>query len=258
MRQSVTNIAQQDETPNPTQHAFDRMQEPALRIWTLIASQARRIKPAAVVISFFFAVAFTLAMKGDAKSQGLATTMLPVEEPVETVNVEQVEPVKEYKVGMELERMEPLPPQKIDTETLWLARGIYSETKQPQEQELVAWTIRNRVETGYRDNDSYQEAVLDPYQFSAFIEGTRTREHYANLSADSQQPGFQTAIAIAKQVKEAPDSLKPFPETTRHFYSEQSMVGGRTPAWAVGKAPVTPERPIQVDDKRFRFYKDIS
>lgn len=230
---------------------MERLQELALGAWTFILDQLRQVKPAAIAIVLFLAVAFTFAVKGDSKRQGLATATLPVKtEAVET-------PATDYKVGQELERMEPLPPQAIDSETLWLARGIYSETKRPQEQELVAWTIRNRVETRYRGNDSYREAVLDPYQYSAFIEGTPTRAHYANLQADSQEPGFQTAVAIAKQVKEAPDSMRPFSKTTRHFYSEQSMVGGKAPEWAVGKKPVTPKRPIQLDAKRFRFYENI-
>lgn len=48
-----------------------------------------------------------------------------------------------------------------EDEILWLARTIFSETKRPHEQELVAWVVRNRVETGYRGNATYEAAVLD-------------------------------------------------------------------------------------------------
>lgn len=219
-------------------------------LFTAVARYAKNVKPAILAIVLFLSVVFTFAVKSDVLNQTTQTAMVP------EVQVEETQ-APDYVVGMELEKMEALPPQEIDSETLWLARGIYSETKRPQEQELVAWTIRNRVETNYRGNESYKEAVLDPYQFSAFIEGTDTRAHYSSLTAESEEPGFKNAVAIAKQVKEAPDSLRPFSETTRHFFSEQSMVGGEHPDWSIGETPVTPERPIQLDDKRFRFYEDI-
>ncbi len=73
-----------------------------------------------------------------------------------------------------------------------------------------------------------------------------------------QRPNsLQTALAIAKQVKEAPAEVRPFKETTRHFYSEQSMVGRKQPKWAINKVPVEPARPIELDPERFRFYADI-
>ncbi len=59
-------------------------------------------------------------------------------------------------------------PADLEEPTLWLARAIYSETKLPHEQELVAWVVRNRVETAYRGRRTYRAVVLDPYQFSAF------------------------------------------------------------------------------------------
>jgi len=153
--------------------------------------------------------------------------------------------------------MPVLPPEQIDTGTLWMARVIYSETKEPEEQELVAWVVRNRKDTNYRGKDTYKEIALDPYQFSAFIPGTRTREEYTSLTPKSTLPGWQNALSIAQEVKNAPDSLRPFSEATRHFYSEQSMVGGRAPAWARGKSPVKPKRPIELNAKRFRFYAGV-
>jgi hypothetical protein len=141
-------------------------------------------------------------------------------------------------------------------EVLWLARAIYSETKKPHEQELVAWVIRNRVETGYRGNDSFKEAVLDPWQFSAFNQGSPKRQFYMNLGERSAQPGWKVAVGIAERVAKADAGGRPFSETTRHFYSEQSMVGRRAPVWAVDKLPVKLDR--KIDPRRFRFYDGVS
>ncbi len=146
-------------------------------------------------------------------------------------------------------------PEVNPDEVLWLARVIYSETKRPDEQELVAWVVRNRVETGYRGKQSYRDVVLDPFQFSAFNGGSK-RSYYSTLTWNSAAPGFQRAIRIAEEVAQAPDSLRPFSETTRHFFSRRSMVGGRTPSWARGLKPVSLDRPVEPD--RFRFYDRVS
>ena len=54
-----------------------------------------------------------------------------------------------------------------------------------------------RVELGYRGKATYQDVVLDPYQFSAFNPESRVRRYYASLEATSKAPGFQRALAIA-------------------------------------------------------------
>ena len=165
----------------------------------------------------------------------------------------------EGRVGIQMERLEPLAPVelgRLDQETLWLARVIYSETKRPQEQELVAWVVRNRVETGYRGKHSYRDVVLDPMQFSAF-NGEPTRSFYSGLGVRSAHPGWQRALAIAHEVKDAPAIQRPFSVETRHFYSEQSMVGRRHPVWAEGKAAVEPVREMELEARRFRFVPDV-
>lgn len=155
------------------------------------------------------------------------------------------------------QRIPTLPPQKIDSETLWLARCIYSETKRPEEMELVAWVVRNRVETRYRGQSRYRDVVLDPYQFSAFNPQSRKRRHYASLTPDHPASTWQKALTIAYGVRGAPDSLRPFPARTRHFYSERSMVGQRHPDWAHGMKPVTPDRSFRLDERRFRFFEGV-
>jgi hypothetical protein len=168
-------------------------------------------------------------------------------------------PVQLYaRQQLDFKRLTPLPPERIDAETLWLARAIYSETKRREEQELVAWVVRNRVETTYRGRSSYRDVVLDPYQFSAFNPGLRTREFYSSLTPRSASPGWQTALRIAHDVRFAQGEHRPFPMTTRHFYSEQSMVGRKHPVWAEGLQPVTPNRAFRLNEKRFRFFRGIS
>lgn len=156
------------------------------------------------------------------------------------------------------QRIRPLPPNKIDLETLWLARCIYSETKRPEEMELVAWVVRNRVETRYRGRDSYREVVLDPFQFSAFNPNNGKRWYYASLDTQTQIRNWQRALTIAHRVRLASPEFRPFPVQTRHFYSERSMIGRSHPEWARGKHPVAPSRPFTLDERRFRFYSGVS
>lgn len=145
--------------------------------------------------------------------------------------------------------------EAIKDDLLWLARAIYSETKRPDEQELVAWVIRNRLETNYRGASTYRQVVLDPWQFSAFNRNSPKRRHYSNLHLDSRARGWNTALYIAYDVMNAPAYERPFPVKTRHFYSERSMVGRRAPAWAHGHRPVSLDR--EIDPRRFRFYSEI-
>ena len=147
---------------------------------------------------------------------------------------------------------------KIDESTLWLARAIYSETKLPHEQELVAWVIRNRVETGYRGRTSYEDVILDPYQFSAFNPGSSKRSFYMSLTPTVQLPAWQQALWIAHYVRHANPVYRPFSIETRHFYSERSMDERQHPYWANQRQFVTPGWDYQVNKRRFRFYKEIS
>jgi hypothetical protein len=147
---------------------------------------------------------------------------------------------------------------RIEESTLWLARAIYSETKLPHEQELVAWVVRNRVETGYRGRTTYENVILDPYQFSAFNPGSSKRSFYMSLTPEVRLPAWQQALWIAHYVQHADSVHRPFAIETRHFYSERSMDGRRHPYWANRHQFVTPGWDYQVNERRFRFYKEIS
>ena len=200
----------------------------------------RFLKISAAVLSFVLVVVVTFTSTDALQRTAHLTSASVVGTPVSIGEIV----VEEEKVRLAKE------------DILWLARVIYSETKQPHEQELVAWVVRNRVETGYRGNDSYEEAVLDPYQFSAFNPNTRTRRHYEALEWNSTEAGFQTALSIAAKVATSDVQERPFSQATRHFYSARSMRGGRAPAWAQNKRPVALDRDVESD--RFRFYERVS
>src|SRR5690606_33922553 len=92
-------------------------------------------------------------------------------------------------------------------EILWLARCIYSESDRAHEQRLVAWVVRNRVETRFR-GDTYRDVVLEERQFSAFNEPTPRRARILALTHDSRQPAWRSALEIAREVYHAPPSAR--------------------------------------------------
>jgi hypothetical protein len=237
---------------------FKRLSD-ALR--TSFASEKVRTAVAAAAL-FLLVGAAALVSGGNFLGQTLgAASVLASSETAQTESAEAAalseEEARAARAGDALNSTKALPKKQIDNETLWLARCIYSETKRPEEQELVAWVVRNRVETGYRGNDSYREAVLDPYQFSAFNPGSRKRSHYMSLDASSQANGWQRALLIAHQVKTAPAAKRPFSKDTRHFFSERSMAGGRHPGWSARGEKVNPEGGKKIAEDRFRFYEDV-
>ena len=145
------------------------------------------------------------------------------------------------------------PSQQNDV--LWLARCVYSESDRAREQRLVAWVVRNRVETGYRGT-TYRDVVLEPYQFSAFNRTSARRRHLLSLNLNTASRAWRQALQVALDVYLEPASRRPFPVTTRHFYSPVSMKGGRTPDWALNETPLSSAR-LGVDPYRFKFYNDI-
>lgn len=155
----------------------------------------------------------------------------------------------------------PVHTGNIDAETLWLARAMFSESKRPDEQELVGWVVRNRVESEHRGCNSYRSCVLDPFQFSAFIESYPTANYYIGLDLSPSSlriPGWKKALALAYHIRHADDQLRPFPPTVLHFFSEQSLMDPEVlPEWVKDWTPITPARDFQLDEGRFRFYSGI-
>lgn len=146
----------------------------------------------------------------------------------------------------------------IDGETLWLAHAMFSESKRHDEQELIGWTVRHRVEARHRGCTSYQECVLDPFQFSAFLPEQPKQSYYTSLSETSEVAGWQRTLALAYYIRHADERLRPFSRRVLHFYSEQSMLDPALPPdWVGDLTPVTPQRRIQLDEQRFRFYSGV-
>jgi hypothetical protein len=222
-----------------------------------------------VYVFMLLAVGAVSLQNADSIGRTLASAMLPSDSRAEPSAPEEAEstPVRAAAATesvlysdnqINFRRLTPLAPEMIDAETLWLARCIFSETKRVREQELIAWIVRNRVETSYRGRGTYQSVVMDPFQFSAFNPGSRTRQYYTNLGPNSRVPGWQTALRIAYEVRHADEKFRPFSAGTRHFYSEQSMVGPEHPDWALGLRPVLPERDYHVEPHRFRFFEGVN
>jgi len=136
---------------------------------------------------------------------------------------------------------------KLMRETTWVARALMSESHKPGEWYYLAWVIRNRVES---DNypDTYEEVILEPYQFSAFNPNYPLRHYYTNVDSGEE---FERAKQVATRVILAPDSLRPIDSRVRHFLSPVSMER-ELPEWVYTKKRVTV---TGINPNRFTFYK---
>jgi hypothetical protein len=139
-------------------------------------------------------------------------------------------------------------------EILWLARIVYSETKRSNEQRLVAWVVRNRVDTGYTGR-TYESVANESAQFSGLQPSDNQYEHNMSRWWASQGESWKSALKIAKEVYFAPESERPFTKTTRHFYSPISVYD--KPAWASGREAVRVIQSSQNSEPRFAFYAKV-
>lgn len=141
---------------------------------------------------------------------------------------------------------------------LWLARIIYSETKEPHEMALVGWVARNRVEAGFK-GDTYKSVALSHKQFSGLNAGDHNYMHNITREYTSSGKHWENALSIAKAVYFADEALRPLPATVMHFYSPISMKGGRVPQWALGRKAVHLVRTNDNSGKiRFAFYESVN
>ncbi len=206
---------------------------------------------AALVLSF----TGLIALRSDLIAVPFLTERAPIEIQVE--NSPKLNPIEEALRNPT--RLAPLPPEQIDTETLWLARVIFSESKRVEEQALVAWVVRNRVETSYRGKGSYESVALDPHQFSAFSSYSPKKYYYSSLDVDSNTPGWQTAMRVAYDVRHAEAKHRPFSPYTRHFYSERSLGENLAPTWASGRVPVRIHyTSLDVEHSRCRLFEGVA
>jgi spore germination cell wall hydrolase CwlJ-like protein len=143
---------------------------------------------------------------------------------------------------------------EISEEILWFARAIYSETKKPEEQTLVAWVIRNRVESEYFP-DTYKEVVLQQGQFSGMHATDKQFETNISMDYEDSSPSWDSAVSIARAVYYADPIMRPLPGTVTHFFSPVSVV--RTPVWASNTKPAHEVRDPATNTVRFAFYADI-
>jgi len=139
-------------------------------------------------------------------------------------------------------------------EVLWLARIMYSETKRAEEQVLVGWVARNRVETEFQGT-SYREVALRSGQFSGLNTSDSNYRH--NISRDFTSTGeaWETALRASEAIYSAPFALRPFPQTVRHFYSPQSLSIG--PEWSADTSAVHKVIDNETGSVRFAFYDGV-
>jgi len=148
----------------------------------------------------------------------------------------------------------PLDDAQESREILWLARAVYSETKREDEQVLIAWVIRNRVESESFP-DSYEGVVLDPGQFSGL---QHTDKNYVlNISRmyEDTGTGWDTALRVARDVFYADGILRPIGRNVTHFYSPNAV--SFVPKWAEGSEPERIVRDREKNYIRFAFHADI-
>ena len=138
-------------------------------------------------------------------------------------------------------------------EVLWFARALYSESKRSDEQRLIAWVIRNRVESPHYP-DTYKEVVLQKKQFSGLNAYDENYELNVTRTYESTGRGWDSALAIAEGVYNAPDIARLIPSNVRHFYSPHAVRS--VPEWAEGN-PAQVVRDPNKGYVRFAFHADV-
>lgn len=139
-------------------------------------------------------------------------------------------------------------------EILWLARVIFSETKDKDEMNLIGWVVRNRVDEGYRGK-TYKEVALSDSQFSGLDDRDAQYHININMGYDSTNKKWLEAVEVATAVYTASGDKRPFSKDVKHFYSPSSV--SKTPNWTNDG---NLHREIRRDDEplpRFAFYSGV-
>lgn len=129
-------------------------------------------------------------------------------------------------------------------EILWLARAIYSETKNEREMPLIGWVVRNRVENRYWGDTTYKDVVTCPHQFSGLYLGQN-----AYLGYEDTYRVWQKALSVAHEVYYANEDERPFSSSIQHFYSPLVV---RKPHWADDE-----KLAFVTHDQSFAFYQGV-
>jgi len=148
----------------------------------------------------------------------------------------------------------PVMTQTDKREILWLARIMYSETKRADEQHIIGWVVRNRVDTGYTGR-TYESVAKHSRQFSGLNPYDKRYEHNISRWYSSEGYSWETALELAKEVYFAPESSRPLALTTRHFYSPNAV--RQTPAWAEGQQAVKLLKDPATGAVRFALYDQV-
>jgi hypothetical protein len=153
----------------------------------------------------------------------------------------------------------PPSPDKMDDETIWFARVLFSETNRRREMSVLSWSVRNRVNTCFRGNCTYEDVAQDPWQYSGLHPSHPNYErNMINLASSKKE--WQTALKMAWAVRHAPEVMNIFDGRARHFWSPRSM--STTPLWAHGENSqvLLRSEPMQKIPQKSRFviYTGIS
>jgi len=157
---------------------------------------------------------------------------------------------------MSVKETEPI--AKLSTidrsEILWLARVIFSETKNEEEMNLIGWVVRNRVEAGYRGG-TYKQVAQSKHQFSGLNPKDPQYDININMGYGSTNEKWIKALRVAEKIYFADETKRPFSKDVLHFYSPISVK--EKPKWTIdgnlnytvaGENEMTP---------RFAFYSGV-
>lgn len=168
---------------------------------------------------------------------------------IQTLNerVEHLESEKRTLIAEYEAKVDSLDRRSIDN--VFLAWTLITESSRPSEWPFLAWSIRNRVDMGYRGDSTYQSVVLEDRQYSFYNHPYQVRE-LIETGPHTNSELFQKALNVAQNVRQAPPESSITQAT--HFFSRQSMAHNRVPYWWSDLKEV--DTPIE--DNRFRFMRN--
>lgn len=145
----------------------------------------------------------------------------------------------------------------------WVGLCLVTESNLMHEWGYIAWVIRNRVDSG-RFKHSYEQVILQPWQFSAFNKWTTMKDKADPMTVFRlMSRGYYWserlfhAVDVAREVIHADRDMEaPFSINVCHYWSPVSMrPPGSAPKWKDdAKRLFTPEG---VDPNRFVFAEGV-
>lgn len=133
----------------------------------------------------------------------------------------------------------------------WIARAVYSESKQFSNYEYIAWAIRNRM-ASYDYPDNARSVVLQEDQFSAF-ENPEKREKLIDMTyPETKNTYFRRAYRIALYALNTNYRLNPM-QGVKHFYMKDTLkeqYGKAKPHWAN-------EEKLYFKNGQTHYYKNV-